>query len=111
MSKSVWDMAKIPKKYNRKAKLHGAVKSIRDLYGWNKIITEMQKGKKSPTDPYIEQILHECVDVLKEAENSEARRLTGLASNLLLFSDLGEVLLMGDGWSVKIAGTLELTDH
>ena len=109
MSKSVWDMAKIPKKYNRKAKLHGAVKSIRDLYGWNKIITEMRKGKKSPTDPYIEQILHECVDVLKEAENSEARRLTGLARDLLLFSDLGEVLLMGDGWSVKITGTLELT--
>ena len=102
-------MAKIPKKYNRKAKLHWAVKSIRDLYGWNKIITEMQKGKKSPTDPYIEQILHKCVDVLKEAENSEARRLTGLARDLLLFSDLGEVLLMGDGWSVKITGTLELT--
>ena len=109
MSKSVWDMAKIPKKYNRKAKLHGSVKSIRDLYGWNKIITEMRKGKKSPTDPYIEQILHKCVDVLKEAENSEAKRLTGLARDLLLFSDLGEVLLMGDGWSVKITGTLELT--
>ena len=102
-------MAKIPKKYKRKAKLHGAVKSIRDLYGWNKITTEMRKGKKSPTDPYIEQILHECVDVLKEAENSEARRLAGLARDLLLFSDLGEVLLMGDGWSVKMTGTLELT--
>ena len=86
MSKSVWDMAKIPKKYNRKAKLHGVVKSIRDLYGWNKIITKMRKGKESPMDPYIEQILHECVDVLKEAENSEARRLTGLARDLLLFS-------------------------
>ena len=100
---------KNPQKYNRKAKLHGAMKSIRDLHGWNKIITEMRKGKKSPTDPYIEQILHECVDVLKEAENSEARRLTGLARDLLLFSDLGEVLLMGDRWSVKITGTLELT--
>ena len=109
MSKSVWDMAKIPKKYNRKAKLHGAIKSIRDLYGWKKIITEMRKGKKSPTDPCIEQILHECVDVLKEAENSEARRLAGLARDLLLFSDLGKVLLMVDGWSVKITGTLELT--
>ena len=109
MSKSVWDMAKITQKYNRKAKLHGDMKSIRDLYGWNKIITEMRKGKKSPTDPYIEQILHECVDVLKEAENCEARRLAGLARDLLLFSDLGKVLLMGDGWSVKITGTLELT--
>ena len=69
----------------------------------------MQKGKKSPTDPYIEQILHECVDTLKEAENYEERRLTSLARDLLLFSDLGEVLIMGDGWSVKITGTLELT--
>ena len=109
MSKSVWDMAKIPKKYNRKAKLHGAMKSIKDLYGWNRIITEMRKGKKSPMDPYIEQILHECVDALKEAEYYEARRLTGLARNLLLFSDLGKVLIMGNGWSVKITGTLELT--
>ena len=102
-------MAKIPQKYNRKAKLHGAVKSIKDLYGWNRIITEMRKGKKSPMDPYIEQILHECVDALKKAENYEARRLTGLARDLLLYSDLGEVLIMGDGWSVKITGTLELT--
>ena len=60
-------------------------------------------------DLYIEQILHECVDALKEAENYEARRLTGLARDLLLFPDLGEVLIMGDGWSVKITGTLELT--
>ena len=110
MSKSVWDMAKIPKKYNRKAKLHLAMKSIKDLYGWNRIITAMQKGKKSPKDPYIEQILHECVDTLKEAENYETKkRLTGLARDLLLFSDLGEVLIMGNGWSVKITGTLELT--
>ena len=109
MLKSVWDMAKIPKKYNRKAKLHGAMKSIKDLYGWKRIITEMRKGKNSPMDPYIEQILHECVDALKEAENYEARRLTSLARDLLLFSDLGEVLIMGDGWSVKITGTLELT--
>ena len=102
-------MAKIPKKYNRKAKLHGAMKSIRDLYGWNKIITEMRKGKKFPMDLYIEQILHECVDILKETENYEARRLAGLARDLLLFLNLGKVLLMGDGWSVKITGTLELT--
>ena len=67
------------------------------------------KGNKSPTDPYIEQILHNCVDVLKEAKNHEARRLTGLARDLILFSDLGEVLIMGNGWSVKITGTLELT--
>ena len=51
MSKLVWDMAKIPKKYNRKAKLHGAMKSIKDLYGWNRIITEMQKGKIIPNRP------------------------------------------------------------
>ena len=97
MPKSVWDLTKILKKYNRKAKLHGVVKSIKDLYGWNRIITEMQKGNKSPTDPYIKQILHDCVDVLKEAKNYEARRLTGLARNLLLFSDLCEELILGDG--------------
>ena len=60
-------------------------------------------------DLYIEQILHECVDALKEAENYKARRLTGLARDLLLFSDLDKVLRMGDGWSVKITGTLEIT--
>ena len=109
MSKSMWDMSKIPKKYNRKAKLHGAVKRIKDLFGWKRIITEMRKGNKSPTDPYIEQILHDCVDVLKEAKNPEARRLTGLARDLLLFSTLNEVLVMDDGWSVKITGTLELS--
>ena len=46
---------------------------------------------------------------MKEAENYEERRLTSLARDLLLFLDLGEVLIMGDGWSVKITGTLELT--
>ena len=60
-------------------------------------------------DLYIEQILHEYVDALKEAENYEARRLTSLARDLLLFPDLDEVLIMGNGWSVKITGTLELT--
>ena len=75
-------------KYNRKAKQHGAVKSIQNLGGWEKIITEMRKGEKSPSDPYIEEILHDCIDVLKVAKNHEARRLTGLAKDLLLFSDL-----------------------
>ena len=105
----VWDLKKIPQKYNRKAKLHGAVKSIKNLGGWKRIITEMRKGKKSPTDPYIEEILHDCIDVLKEAKNHEARRLTGLAKDLQLFSDLSEALIMDEGWSVKITGTLELT--
>ena len=109
MSKTVWDMRKIPQKYNRKAKLHGAVKSIKYLGGWAKIITEMQKGKKSPTDPYIEEILHDCIDILKEGKNHEARRLISLAKDLLLFSDLGEALIMDKGWSMKISGTLELT--
>ena len=86
MLKSVWDLTKIPQKYNRKAKLHGVMKNIKDLYGWKRIITEMRKGNKSLTDPYIERILHDCVDVLKEAKNHAARRLTGLARDLLLFS-------------------------
>ena len=107
--KPVWDMKKIPKKYNRKAKLHGAVKSVQNLGGWEKIITEMRQGEKFPSDPYIEEILHDCIDVLKVAKNHEARRLTSLAKDLLLFSDLGEVLIMDEGWGVKISGTLELT--
>ena len=49
-------MRKIPQKYNRKAKLHGAVKSVQNLGGWEKIITEMRQGEKSPSDPYIEEI-------------------------------------------------------
>ena len=102
-------MNKIPQKYNRKAKLHGAVKSIKYLGGWKKIITEMRKGKKSPTDPYIEGILHDCIDVLKEPKSHEARRLTSLAKDLLLFSDLDEALVMDEGWSEKNSGTLELT--
>ena len=65
----------------------------------------VKKGNKSPTDLYIEQILHDCVDILKEANNPEARRLTGLARDLLLFLTLNEVLVMDDGWSVKITGT------
>ena len=107
--KPVWDMTKIPRKYNRKAKLHGAVKNVQNLVGWEKIIMEMWKGKKSPSDPYIEEILHDCIDVLKVAKNHEARRLTGLAKDLLLFSDLGEALILDEGWSIKISGTLELT--
>ena len=87
--------------------MHGAVKRIRDLFGWRQIVTEMQKGNKSLTDPYIERILHDCIDVLKEAKNHDARRLTGIARDLLLFSDLSKVLVMNDGWSVKITGTLE----
>ena len=70
---------------------------------------EMRKGKKSPLDPYIEEILHDCIDILKVAKNHEARRLTGLAKDLLLFSDLGEALILDEGWSIKISGTLELT--
>ena len=65
--------------------------------------------KKSPSDPYIEEILHDCIDVLKVAKNHEARRLTSLAKDLLLFSDLGEALILDEGWSIKISGTLELT--
>ena len=102
-------LEKIPQKYNRKAKMHGAVKSIKYLGGWEKNITEMQKGKKSPTDPYIEEILHDCINILKKAKNHEARRLTSLAKDLLLFSDLGKALIMDEGWSMKISGTLELT--
>ena len=63
------------------------------------------KGKKISN---IEEILHDCIDVLKEAKNHEARRLTGLAKDLLLFSDLCEAFIMDEGWSVKISGTLEL---
>ena len=58
MKKPMWDLTKIPKKYNREAKLHGKVRNIKDLNGWEKIIQEIRQGKKSPTDPYIEEILH-----------------------------------------------------
>ena len=67
------------------------------------------RGKNSPTDPCIEEILQNCIDVLKEAKNHEARRLTGLAKNLLLFLDLGKAFIMDEGWSVKMSGTFELT--
>ena len=97
MLKTGWDMRKNPQNYNRKAKLHGAVKSIKYLGGWAKIITEMQKGKKSPTDPCIYEILHNCIDLLKEAKNHEARRMTGLAKDLLLFSDISKALIMDTG--------------
>ena len=43
------------------------------------------------------------------AKNPEARKQTSLAKDLLLFSDLSEVLIMDEGWSVKITGTLDLT--
>ena len=90
--------------------MQGIKKQCRSYCGTcQKIITEMQKGNKSLTDPYIEQILHDCVDILKEAKNPEARRLTGLARYLLLFLAVNEVLVMDDGWSVKMTGTLELT--
>ena len=85
MVKTGWDLQKIPQKYIRKAKLHEAVKSIRNLSGWKRIITEMQKGKKSATDPYIEEILYDCINILKDAKNHEASKLTGLAKDLLLF--------------------------
>ena len=97
MKKLVWDLTKIPKKYNRKAKLHGKVKNIKNLNGWEKIIQEMRLGKKSPTDPYIEEILHGCIEVLREARNTDVRRLTGLAKDLLLFADLGEVSVFSYG--------------
>ena len=109
MKKLVWDLTKIPKKYNRKAKLHGKIKNIKTLNGWEKIITEMRKGKKSPTDPYIEEILHECIEVFRDAENEDVKRLTGVGKDLLLFADLGEVLVSSYGWEVKIAGTLDLS--
>ena len=108
MKKLVWDLTKIPKKYNRKAKLHGKIKDLKDLNGWKKIITEMRKGKKSPTDPYIEGILHECIEVFRDARNLDVKRLTGVGKDLLLFADLGEVLVSSFGWEVKIAGTLNL---
>ena len=108
MEQPVWDLTKIPKKYNRKAKLHGKVKNIKNLNGWEKIIQEMRQGKKSPTDPYIEEILHECIEVLREVRNPDVRRLTGIAKDLLLFADLGEVLVSSYGWEVKIAGMLDL---
>ena len=104
-----WDLKKIPQKYNRKAKLHGAVKSINGLDGWKKIILEMRTGQTSPTDPYIEKILHNCTEVLKEARNHEVRKLSGLAKDLLLFSDLCEILILDEGWNIKLSGSLELT--
>ena len=51
MSKSVWDMAKISKKYNRKAKLHGAVKSIRDPIWLEQNHYRNAKGEKIPNGP------------------------------------------------------------
>ena len=108
MKKLVWDLTKIPKKYNRKAKLHGKIKNIKTLNGWEKIITEMRKGKKSPTDPYIEEILHECIEVFRDARNLDVKRLTGVGKDLLLFADLSEVSVLTYGWEVKIAGTLDL---
>ena len=47
MSKTMWDMRKIPQKYNRKAKLHGAVKSIKYLGGWAKS-SQKCKREKNP---------------------------------------------------------------
>ena len=60
-------------------------------------------------DLYIEEILHNCIDISKEAGNQDTRRLTGLARDLLLLSDLDEVLILHDRCSMKITGTLELT--
>ena len=100
------DYSKLPKRYNRKSKLDAAVKSVRTLIKWKSIIYALRRGKSSPSDPFTEEILNDCLNIFKKSENRELRRLTGLAKDLLLFSDLGSVWVQKHGWILNISDTI-----
>ena len=59
-------------------------------------------------DPFIEEVLRNCLNIFKKSTSREQRQLTGLAKDLLLFSDLGAVWGRKHGWVLKISDTLEI---
>ena len=108
MGKVKIDYSKLPKKYNRKSKLDAAVKSVRTLLNWKNIIYDLRRGQSCPTDPFIEEVLQNCLNIFKKSAIREQRQLTGLAKDLLLFSDLGTVGVCKQGWILKISDTFEI---
>ena len=44
-------LEKIPQKIQQESQANGAMKSIKNLGGWKRIITVMQKEKKIPNEP------------------------------------------------------------
>ena len=100
------DYSKLPKKYNRKSKLDAAVKSVKTLVKWKNIIYALRRGKSSPSDPFTEEILHDCLNIFKKAESRELRQLTDVAKDLLLFSDLDSVWVQKYGWHLNISDTI-----
>ena len=100
------DYSKLPKRYNRKSKLDAAVKSVKTLIKWKNIIYALRRGKSSPSDPFTEEILNDCLNIFKKSDNRELRQLTGLAKDLLLFSDLGSVWVQKHGWLLNISDTI-----
>ena len=108
MGKVKTDYTKLPKKYNRKSKLDAAVKSVKTLTKWKNIIYDLRRGKSSPSDPSTEEILHNCLNIFKKSENRHLRWLTGVAKDLLLFSDLSSVWVRKYGWFLHITDTLEI---
>ena len=108
MGKVKIDYSKLPKKYNRKSKLDAAVKSVRTLARWKNIIYDLRRGGSCPTDPFIEEVLRNCLNIFKKSTNREQRDLTGLAKDLLLFSDLDAVWVRKHGWTLKISDSFEI---
>ena len=108
MGKMKIDYSKLPRKYNRKSKLDAAVKSVKTLLNWKNIIYDLRRGQSCPTDPFTEEVLQNCLNILKKSSSREQRQLTGLAKDLLLFSDLGSVWVRKHGWVLHISDSFEI---
>ena len=108
MGKVKIDYSKLPRKYNRKSKLDAAVKSVKTLLNWKNIIYDLRRGQSCPTDPFTEEVLQNCLNILKKSTSREQRQLTGLAKDLLSFSDLSAVWVRKYGWVLHISDSLEI---
>ena len=108
MGKVKIDYSKLPRKYNRKSKLDAAVKSVKTLLNWKNIIYDLRRGQSCPTDPFTEEVLQNCLNILKKSTSREQRQLTGLAKDLLSFSDLSAVWIRKYGWVLHISDSFEI---
>ena len=101
---------KLPKKYDRLAKIHARLGDVKDLCSWRRFLYEIRRTRMKKAGESIENFLEICLEELIKMRNDvQWKRLIGGFQDILMFTPLRNVRVRPHTWTVQISSTFSMT--
>ena len=100
---------KLPKKYDRLAKIRARLHDVKDLCSWRRFLYEIHRTHTKKAGKSIENFLEICLEELIKMRGVQQKRLTGGFQDILMFTLLRNVRVCPHTWTVQISSTFSMT--